>query len=135
MQESSPDGFFTTVSKLYESSVGLVREFINLFLSELQLARESFIRIVALLFVAFIVLITVWLFSLATLTAVLVHFHLSWWLALLIVAGVSLITLLIIIVMIFRLSKNLTLPATRRQLDLFRGGESHDNYKNTEKED
>ncbi len=131
MPESNSDNFFTTVSKLYESSVGLIREFINLLLSELQLARKSLVWIIALLFCAFIMLITVWLFSLATLTAVLVHFHLSWWLALLIVAAVCLLTLLIIILMIVRLSKNLTLPATRRQLDLFRGEENHDYHEKT----
>lgn len=125
MQEST-EGFFTTISKLYESSLGLVREFINLFLSEVQLARKSLVRIVILLFVAFVMLITVWLLILATLVAVLVHFHLSWWLSLLIVAGVSLIMFLFVIVMLVRLSRNLTLPATRRQLSLFGRGKNHE---------
>lgn len=110
------ESIISIVKNIAQTFLLTITDLANLAGNEALLAGKSFFKIIQLTAVIKILSIITWLNICGAIAFYVVSIGLSWALALLIIAAINFIALLCASLMALKAKKNLTFPATRRQL-------------------
>jgi hypothetical protein len=105
-----------SIENTYKNSLSIIKDIFELFKLEVKLAGRSLAIIVMLIVVTSLLLLATWFSLLGALVAWMVSFHLSVIQSFLIVSAINLFIAFLIGFYIARISKNLKLQETRKQL-------------------
>lgn len=105
-----------TITALSKNLVTLVKDFLELATLESRLAVKSLLTIIGLIFGVSMLMLTAWIFLVASLVYLLVTLGLSWPLALVLMASLNLLLVVPVMLWIVNLHHRIYFPITRKQL-------------------
>lgn len=118
MDDQGNQSLYNIISTIVCVYIKLIREVVELVNLEAVLAKKSLIKIIGLCAVAVVILFSTWFSVLGLLLLFLVQLHFSWLMAISVIVALNVLLLFIVIIAIMQLKKNLTFPATRRQISI-----------------
>lgn len=124
-EEIPPIDSSVNVLLLWRSAVEIASNTLALALLEARLAGKSLAAILGYLLILALLIMVVWLFSMAALAAWLIFLGINAAVALVSIAALNLLCICLVLAIGKKMQRNLTFSATRRQLRGF-SGKAHD---------
>lgn len=118
MKTHEPLSLFRLIKQIMHSGFSLASDLLTLARLESKLAKQSLTRIIALLFLAAILLFSTWFYFLVFLVIYLVSLHINLLISLSLITLLNIVLLFIVCIYISKLRANLFFPVTRRQLKI-----------------